>query len=70
MFYKGKLSGVFGLHKKREIKLLCLLGVIDKQIVGFLEVNVASIHRWKISEHEFCNSIKKRGIKVVDIKSD
>jgi len=40
-------------------KKLCLLGVKDTQIATFLEVDVATINRWKIAHPEFCESLQE-----------
>jgi len=44
---------------------LCLLGATDKELADFFEVDEATINRWKQSEPEFCESIKK-GKEIAD----
>lgn len=38
---------------------LCLLGATDDKLADFFEVDVSTIHRWKLEHEEFCDSIKK-----------
>ena len=38
---------------------LCLLGHTDAEMAEFFEVDVSTIHRWKIDYPEFCDSIKR-----------
>lgn len=37
---------------------LAKLGATDAQIADFFEVNIATIHRWKISQQKFCDALK------------
>lgn len=45
---------------------LCLLGHTDAEMAEFFEVDVSTIHRWKIDYPEFCDSIKK-GKEIADM---
>lgn len=45
---------------------LCLLGHTDAEMAEFFEVDVSTIHRWKIDYPEFCDSIK-RGKEIADM---
>ena len=38
---------------------LCLLSATDKDIANFFGVDVATINRWKQSQPEFCESLKR-----------
>jgi len=44
---------------------LCLLGHIDDELADFFEVDVSTIHRWKLEHEEFRDSIKK-GKEIAD----
>ena len=44
---------------------LCLLGHIDEELAVFFEVDVATIHRWKLSHPDFCDAIKE-GKEIAD----
>jgi hypothetical protein len=48
-----------------QARKLCQLGATDLEIANFFEVNLSTINRWKISQAEFCESIK-RGKDVAD----
>lgn len=37
---------------------LCRLGATDIEIADFFDVSVATLHRWKHSHSEFCDSLK------------
>lgn len=37
---------------------LCKIGATDQELADFFEVNVSTIHRWKISHPEFCDALK------------
>ena len=55
-------------YKKEFCKLsykLCLLGATDKKIADILEVDEATINRWKISHPEFCESLRN-GKEIAD----
>ena len=39
-------------------KKLARLGATDKEIADFFDVNVSTIHRWKITHQEFCDALK------------
>lgn len=41
------------------VEKICKLGATDEDLADFLKVDVATINRWKLSEPEFCESIKK-----------
>lgn len=41
-----------------EVFKLCVLGVTDKQIADFFNVDEATINRWKKSHPDFCESLK------------
>lgn len=48
-------------YKKEYSELaykFCLLGATDEQLAGFLDVDVATVNRWKIAHPEFRESIK------------
>ena len=53
----GRPSKYVPEFDKRAYKL-CLLGATDKHIADILEVDVATINRWKISIPSFCDSLK------------
>jgi len=58
------------LYKKEYVELgykFCLLGADDNRLAEMLEVDVATINRWKISHPEFCESLKA-GKDVADSK--
>ena len=42
-----------------QAEKLCKLGATDAELAEFFEVDEATIHRWKHSHGEFCESIKK-----------
>jgi hypothetical protein len=42
----------------RQAYKLCLLGADDKRLADFLEVDVATVNRWKKSHPSFCESLK------------
>ena len=42
-----------------QVYKLCLLGATDNEIADFFEVDVSTINRWKLSEVEFCESIRR-----------
>lgn len=44
---------------------LCLLGHTDEELASFFEVDVSTIHRWKLEYPDFCDSIKK-GKEIAD----
>ena len=49
-------------YKKEYDELVfkyCLLGVTDEQLADLLDVDVATINRWKNEHPEFCASIRK-----------
>ena len=49
------------LYKQEYVELgykFCLLGADDNRLAEMLEVDVATINRWKISHPEFCESLK------------
>jgi len=41
-----------------QAKKLCELGATDRDVADFFEVNEATIHRWKHSHPDFCDSLK------------
>lgn len=41
-----------------QAEKLCLLGATDAEIADFFEVDVRTIHRWKVDYDEFCHSLK------------
>ena len=43
----------------------CLLGATDEELATFLDVDVATVNRWKSTHPSFCESIKK-GKEVAD----
>lgn len=45
---------------------LCLLGHTDEELASFFEVDVSTIHRWKLEHEGFCDSIKK-GKEIADM---
>lgn len=47
-----------------QVKKLCLLGAIDKQIADFFGVCEATINNWKNQHPEFLESIKEGKIKA------
>lgn len=50
-----------------QVYKLCLLGATDNEIADFLDIDVATVNRWKIEYPEFCESIK-RGKEIADAK--
>jgi len=58
------------LYKKEYVELcykFCLLGADDNRLAEMLEVDVATIYRWKLEYPEFCESLKA-GKDVADSK--
>lgn len=45
-------------HPKTIVKY-ALLGLTDAQLSGVLDINEATLNRWKVKYPEFCESIKK-----------
>jgi len=41
-----------------QVKKLALLGATDNQVADFLNVDVATINRWKLSHPTFCEALK------------
>lgn len=41
-----------------QARKLCLLGATDAELASFFEVDVRTIHRWKIESDKFCHSIR------------
>ncbi len=41
-----------------QAKKLCELGATDAQLADFFEVDEVTINRWKVSQPEFCKSLK------------
>lgn len=54
----GRPSSYKDEYPMQALKLT-LLGATDKELADFFEVNEATINRWKKSEPEFCESLKK-----------
>jgi len=48
-----------------QARKLCELGATDLEIANFLEVDLSTINRWKVSQPDFCESLK-RGKDVAD----
>ncbi len=42
-----------------QVFKLCLLGATDEQIADFFGVSVSTVNRWKVSEPEFWESLKR-----------
>lgn len=42
-----------------QAKKLCRLGHTDIEIADFLEVNIATLYRWKNDHPEFCDALKE-----------
>lgn len=50
---------VYKAEYAKQAYKLCLLGATDKKMADFFEVDERTINRWKESQVEFCQSIKK-----------
>lgn len=55
----GEANSKYKPEYDEQAYKLCLLGFIDKQLAGFFEVSVATIHNWKNDHPSFLDSIKK-----------
>ncbi len=42
----------------RQAEKLCVLGATDKDIADFFQIDIATLHRWKIQHKEFCDALK------------
>lgn len=42
----------------KQAEKLCRLGATDKEVADFLEVDVATVYRWKHRYPEFCDALK------------
>lgn len=42
-----------------QVYKICLLGADDKRIASFFDVDEATINRWKKSQSQFCESLKR-----------
>lgn len=42
----------------KQVQKLCALGATDNDVADFLEVDVATIMRWKVRYPEFCEALK------------
>lgn len=51
------------LHPKQVLKY-SLLGLTDSQMSGVLEIDEATLNRWKLKYPDFCESIKKGKIEA------
>lgn len=40
-----------------QVRKLCEIGATDYEIAKFFEVNVLTIHRWKVEYEDFCNAL-------------
>lgn len=56
---KGGRPTKYDPSKNDTVYRFCLLGATDVQIADMLGVDEATVNRWKISEPEFCKSLKK-----------
>ena len=57
----------YNANFNKQVKKLCLLGATDMQIADFLEIDHATLNRWKTKYPGFCDSLK--GGKILpDIK--
>jgi hypothetical protein len=41
-----------------QVVKLCKLGATDLEVADFLEVNIATLYRWKTAHPEFCEALK------------
>ena len=41
-----------------QIEKLCRLGATDLEIADFYDVDVRTIHRWKLEHEDFCHALK------------
>jgi len=57
----------YKLEYAKQAKRLARLGALDRDLADFFEVNIRTIHRWKIEHEDFAKSLKA-GKKVVDDK--
>ena len=56
-----KRTGRPSAYKKEYAKQaakLCALGATDRDVADFFEVSEATVNRWKIAHHDFCESLK------------
>jgi hypothetical protein len=42
----------------QQAKKLCELGATDMELADFFGVNVATIHRWKLTHQDFCDALR------------
>jgi len=42
----------------KQVKFLYLDGKTDKQVADFLEIDIATLHRWKEKHSKFCDTLK------------
>jgi hypothetical protein len=53
----GRPSKFEKINQKR-FKMLALSGWDDKQISAFFDINIATLHRWKLRNQKFCDTLK------------
>lgn len=51
----------------KQVEKLCILGATDAEIADFLDIDVATLNRWKLKHRELCASIKRGKIQA-DVK--
>jgi hypothetical protein len=56
---KGGRPKKYDPSKNELVYKFCLLGATDAQIADMLGVDEATVNRWKVSEPEFCKSLKR-----------
>lgn len=42
----------------KQAEKLCAIGATDQELADFFEVDVRTVHRWKLEHEEFCHSLK------------
>ncbi len=63
---KGGRPTKYKIEYNEQVEKLCKLGATDKEIADFFNVHEATVNRWKESEAEFCESLK-RGKLIADM---
>lgn len=55
---KGGRPSKFDKIDLEQCKKLYLMGHTDYEVAVFFNINVLTLHRWKLTQEGFCNSIK------------
>ena len=50
----------------RQVKSLAQLGATDREIAEFLQIDVATLYRWKLEHSKFCDAIKMAKVPAND----